>query len=659
MKKLFIVAAALAFGLGSCNKGPDNGTENGGVVSGDATHATLDLVLPAGNSSTRADPTYISGTAAESAVSSVHVFIFEDNAAANAVATGGYTNLTPLNDYYDFAAATTTNGVKTVPMKAGKFIPTQVGSVKVYVAFNLPTAVVTSLGTTGYTNEAAMLAELGTVIGSGQTVTNANGDSTSDDFTMFSEASKETFVAVPTDGAIPNSNKVSIDVSRVVSKALATYNASNFPANIGKTVTWTIDPADDNTTTGGVHLFYSVNHWAIYQDVEKTYLAPNWDGARRKTYLEGTSSGAWSAAYVTDTKAHQDDNISFYEQSIARNAQGMRGFTNNITNQEDPDDTGWAGTTTTAMYIGENMTRGIEALPQNTTLAWLSMRVQADAKAVWSSTTPTTPGGKIKWETATRWGSTAFSTAWSANDVSPTDIYVLRFGGRSYFTQAADVDNIVTGVAYNGAKDRSVRIMDSQTYPMSHVVNGVTTVYNNFLDWQEGPDGNLGTSDDAPDDTTLQGTDMSKDAFLAANPEFVVEQFIYYNGYVHFPFYINMKGSQADLTRNQLYHLNVDDFKAGVATSYKFPGYPGQDDAKQYPLNEDHPGYDAASNNNPWGSLLKIAGEPKVPMDQFGVVNNPQPEVPGTPIVPAQTQITVQVRVMPWGYSKQNITIDW
>ena len=508
MKKLFIVAAALAFGLGSCNKGPDNGTENGGVVSGDATHATLDLVLPAGNSSTRADPTYISGTAAESAVSSVHVFIFEDNAAANAVATGGYTNLTPLADYYDFAAATTTNGVKTVPMKAGKFIPTQVGNVKVYVAFNLPTAVVTSLGTTGYTNEAAMLAELGTVIGSGQTVTNADGSSGT--FTMFSEASKETFVAVPTDGTIPNSNKVSIDVSRVVSKALATYNASNFPANIGKTVTWTIDPADDNTTTGGVHLFYSVNHWAIYQDVEKTYLAPNWDGARRKTYLEGTSSGAWSAAYVTDTKAHQDDNISFYEQSIARNAQGMRGFTNNIANQEDPDDTGWAGTTNTVMYIGENMTRGIEALPQNTTLAWISMRVQADAKAVWSTATPTTPGGKIKWETATRWGSTAFNTAWSAIDASPTDIYVLRFGGKSYFTQQADVANIVTGVAYNGARDRSVRIMDSQTYPMTHIVNGTPSTYADFDAWVAGG---------KKDDTTLQGTDMSLADFLTANPE--------------------------------------------------------------------------------------------------------------------------------------------
>ncbi len=667
---MYASAAALAFGVSSCDKGPNESPDNTG--SRTASGMTLDLVMPAGNggSTRQGGLTYIPGSDEENVVESVQVFIFENNAAAQAVGTGGYTNLSPLSDYYDFGAAVinASTGVKTVPMKPNRMIPTNVGNVKVYVAFNLPADVIATLGTTGFSNEAALLAaakEISssfTSSGTDASITDADGtgsSATKNGFTMFSDASIETFVAVPPDGVIPTSNRISVDVRRVVSKALATYNTSRFPAGTGKVVTWTIDGTDDATgAPGGVQLNFTVNHWFIFQDVKKSFMAPNWDGAtppRYLTYLEGSYSGAWNGTTINGSAiGSQDDNIFPYEKSIARpNNADEKSFSNvAITNPNDPEDGGWEGTTSTRMYIGENVTRGIEAMPENTTLAWIATRVRANAKAVWSTTTPISNTGNIKWIGVTGgWGASQV-----AADTGADNIHVLSFGGKEYFAQQADVANIVTGVLYNGARANNRRIMNTQvSYPLTHVVNGVTTTYADFAAWEKGPDGVAGTADDKPDDTTLQGTDMTLDDFRAAFPQYIVKEFIYYGGYAHFPFYINMSGSRANLMRNQLIHLDVDDIKADAIESYKFPGYPGQQPGVQYPLEQDHPAYDATTNNTPYADagVAFTTGSVRVPMDIFGVINNPDRVIPGVPIVPAETQITVQVNMLPWGYKKE------
>jgi hypothetical protein len=242
-------------------------------------------------------------------------------------------------------------------------------------------------------------------------------------------------------------------------------------------------------------------------------------------------------------------------------------------------------------YIGENASEAGGAPNNVTTYIYVSTKLTVDGRVAWDATK------KIHWETVAEYGGTS----------SPSDIIVLYHNGTGKYYPTNDqtvAQAIIDGVFRDGAREKLVNITAT-----------------------------------GADDPNEPGTEMTKEGFLAAYPEYVVESYTYKQGYVHFYTWINKEGTNNyNIARNQYIHMELSGIKDDAIEIYKFAGNVSQDPSKFY----DNNGVVAATGN---------AGNVRYPTDLFDSAN-PNPLTPGENIDPEKTSMLVNVEVSPWVYRK-------
>lgn len=201
MKKNFksfaLMAAFTAVGLSSCSSDDIDGQSP--INEGETTNIALSITSPKTYGTPQA------GTAAESAVSTVDVFVYD---------AAGF-----LKDYKNFLASSFTeaSGVWT----STTIMPTTTGAKQVYVAINLPAALAATLS--GVT--------MGTMSNVAQALS-VSDVATAGAFIMSSDVVAATFAAWDGTGTIPAANAVAVSVKRLASKFTLEEKATLNLANI-------------------------------------------------------------------------------------------------------------------------------------------------------------------------------------------------------------------------------------------------------------------------------------------------------------------------------------------------------------------------------------------------------------------------------------------
>ncbi len=592
MRKIFIIAAAaaLSVGVSSCQK---NGGDDAGNGNGEQTSAKINFVLGATGGSSRAENNApIGATSNETSVSNVHVFVFKPGGTAKAD-FGAYTAIPSGSELFtDWFDKTTVGNVTTYAMKSGKSVETSTGSVRIWVGVNLPAAVTAQIPSGGFANEDAMLAVVGTAVTM----------STDNSFTMFSAVAAEPSLEKVLPGEpVPAGNIIPISVDRVVAKVVASARKDVFPANTGYVVNWTpgLDAGTvDATATaaGGVKLTYFVSHWRMFQNATDSWVAPH--------YSLPLGAGQYADTYKGTST---DSSINSYNESTLNNEKAFIVPASSVS----PTDDELKGNPTTGLgaaqreYVGENASNGDRV---STSYVFISMKVQANAKAVWNNDI-----NDILWVATPTWGADMVTN----NDSNAKDIHVIQWdasAGRRYFTQKEDVGAIAAGVAMRASKTGGRN-------------------YNITTD---------GVSDGYPEN----GEEITMADFLVLYPQFVIKEYVFHNGYTHHHFYLNNAGTNRfDLLRNQFVHLEVtglnDTGEEATFGAYKFTGTVGED-------NEQSSYYLAP------GQMTRT-GSPRIPIDPMSALN-PDPLTPGT-IQPERTTMMITTNLRPWVYRYNTMTI--
>ncbi len=311
MKKLTMmaIAAIVAFGLAGCtekeNIPPDDTRE---TVS-----ATLSLSFRMPGAATRAvNGGDIEAVEEESTVNSITVFIFDSNGLP--AAEGAIKKLDAEDDFED-----PVDGLYEMKPGLG-LITTTAGVKRIYVGVNLP------LSLNGpYASESDLLDATAAV-------TALSDDAAG--FVMFSEAVLEKNLV-----ASPATNTALIDVSRVVSKVVASRSD---------------DPEDFKVIwPGELTMTYSVQHFYVMNDATASYAVPNfYMTGRPKCYTD------FAASSVINTAAG----------STAEHKELFEGV---------PDDADFADMgRDECFYIGENGREETgQSIKSNTTYAVVSTKV--------------------------------------------------------------------------------------------------------------------------------------------------------------------------------------------------------------------------------------------------------------------------------------------
>ena len=252
MKKtrILTIAALLAFALAGCMK-DKAGSGIDPLSSGADTKLSISLnMAPA----TRGVGDPVAGTASESKVNFVNVYIF--NSAGKAVMVGANTRI-PIADF---------NRVGTTDvyqLKSDKLIATVAGDNIVYVGINIPTTIANG----PFDNVDELLAA----------IANVENLYVADDFYMFSDATESEMVEFPTTSSMVN--EVSVKVDRIAAK-LAVTAATASVAN-----TWNAPGADYD----GMVLDYGLKTFSPFNKAKTSYVAPNyWAGGTLAGTLKTT-----------------------------------------------------------------------------------------------------------------------------------------------------------------------------------------------------------------------------------------------------------------------------------------------------------------------------------------------------------------------------------
>ncbi len=236
--KTMMVAALAALTLAGCSKDGEN--DNTKPLEGESARLGITLRMPV---QTRAFPDDVNATTAESELKSVTVYVFS---AANgaALTDGGFTHFPSVTSSF-----TESNGTYT--LNASENIKAVSGSVKVYVAANLP-----SLKAVAYSTESAMLAAFDELA----KIDNTDG---STGFTMFSPAIPLTLAAYDENDA-STIGKAPAVLDRVVSKLVASTATTTYSKS------WF-----DDDVTNKVTFEYKVVGMGVYNEAVESYLALN------------------------------------------------------------------------------------------------------------------------------------------------------------------------------------------------------------------------------------------------------------------------------------------------------------------------------------------------------------------------------------------------
>lgn len=182
-KYVMLMATALILGFTSCSNDDVTGGENP-VEEGKSTYATIKFTAP----KTYGTPQV--GTAAESTVNTIDVFIYDTN---------GF-----LKDSKQFTGATE-NPAGSGVWEAGT-MPTTTGAKKVYIIVNLPSAIAASdLNTVGKLTSIAHAVTVADI-------------ATDNAFVMASDVSDATFDGWDGTGTAPTANEVKVTVKRLAAK---------------------------------------------------------------------------------------------------------------------------------------------------------------------------------------------------------------------------------------------------------------------------------------------------------------------------------------------------------------------------------------------------------------------------------------------------------
>ncbi len=343
-------------------------------------------------------------------------------------------------------------------------------------------------------------------------------------------------------------------------------------------------------------LTYFVSHWRVFQNATDSWVAPH--------YTLPLGNGQYADTYKGTST---DSSINSYNESTLNNEKAFIV----PASLNSPSDDELKGNPATGLgiaqreYVGENASNGDR---EKTSYVFISFKVQANAKAVWSTT-----ANDIVWVAATTWGADMVTTT----DANAKDIYVIQWdasAGRRYFTQKEDVDAIATGVAMRASKT------GGRNYNITPT----------------------GVDDGYPEN----GIEITMADFLILYPQFVIKQYIFHNGYTHHHFYLNnVDVNRFDLLRNQFVHLEViglnDSGDEATFGAYKFTGTVGEN-------NEEATYYLSPG-------VMTRTGNPRIPIDPMSPLN-PDPLTPGT-IQPERTTMMVNVNLRPWVYRYNAVTI--
>ena len=352
MKKtrILTIAALVAFALAGCIKDKAGGGIDS-LSSGADAKMSISITLP--GAATRAPiGTPVEGTASESAVNFVNIYVF--NASGAAVAAGANTRLAVNTTNFTISGNTytTRNAIETV---AGNNI--------VYVGINIPAAIANK----SFADEGALLLEIADV----------EDLYVADDFYMFSDATPKAMAEYTTSSGVVNDVKVYVD--RIIAKVAVT--SPN--ATVAKEWVETVAGAGDNYL--GLELVYRFAHFAPYNNAKKSYIAPRyWVGGKlagsNRTYAPGIGAGSPTAYPNLYTFA--ESNGTAYQRANVWTAALP-------TNLNDLP----------TAYIGENIPE--EALVGNTSNVYVSTVVLVNKAARWDATLAT-PG--VVYEDVTPYG---------------------------------------------------------------------------------------------------------------------------------------------------------------------------------------------------------------------------------------------------------------
>jgi hypothetical protein len=273
MKKLFLMAAAAATMMVSCDMGPDNNSENGGEAM---MGLSFTIPNPAQGSVTRAGE---DGTPAESAVSSIRVWVFKDNGVAE------------VTQAYAFPAdaskfTITNNGQQnaTYVLNSANYLTVAAGTKTVYIAANLPATPASDTW---------------------ETITKANLEAEAVELSAASATSKFIMIASKSQAVSPKlaaqtpdqnaeDNEVSISLKRVAAKVAVTTDSNN-----------AANPFTQAFDEGGVTISYKFDKWGVVNYARNMYLVDKGQNVDSPDYYEtldattlGNAFGA-KAAYAT------------------------------------------------------------------------------------------------------------------------------------------------------------------------------------------------------------------------------------------------------------------------------------------------------------------------------------------------------------------------
>ncbi len=537
MKKIFLMAAAVATLFASCAK-----EENGGgkVDSGEAKAAQVgfSFEIPTPAPATRAE-TQIS-TNDEVKVNRISVFIFDETGAPATL--NPYTHFDAADVALAFATTNNTVGQKTrFTLNEEYYIETVSGKAHLYVGINLPASL-----DHAYASEAALWAAKSNANAegmiapeTGETHVTGEGFATPADFTMFGQAmdsgKPEITLNEYVEGDDQTLTEVPVIVERVVSKVVGTTQAAVFTAV--KQGADAIAPAAADyavwtkpAAAAGLQLIYTIQSYNVYNEMSESYLA----------YQAGKS--VWASIY---------DDLQSYFKDLAGNTTAfvlgtstgknmvigddrvydITASNHQLTSAVDPTLAGLEG-----FYIGENYSNKNPSATnlsrnESTTYAMVATTVSTNKIATWDESVVGDNVSKVAW-----------SNAPSDRTEGTEDLFIVRA-----FNGETNVEEIYISTDKDEAED---------------IQDGLYAL-------------------------TTDGETMEGDRSNAVYSSSVL--YDYLDSYVHFKVWLNRDGfNDYNIGRNQFVHLHVTGIVGMDGNGNGlFPGNPGDPDDPKKPIDPD------------------------------------------------------------------------